>query len=197
MDKTEFETKLHRVKKIFLNMPVIKGNNGYPYVLFSLTDFVPPMDPNLVEDMADLIINSGNFENVDIIISEADRGGGPLAHAIARKVKLPYVLANWYSNGLKGQIKVKTKIGFSGDGYIYINGLTKGQRAVIVDDLLSTGGTSDAIIKALKQKGIKVVGALFVGEKIGVGGRQLIERHNVPITSLVKFGIKNGVTVEL
>ncbi|MDD3647380.1 MAG: phosphoribosyltransferase family protein [Candidatus Dojkabacteria bacterium] len=193
----DYYEKLTRIKKSFLNIPVVPGSNGYPYVLLSLTDSVPPMDPDLIEDMADLLVLEGDFSNVDIIVSEADRGGGPLTHAVALRTGTPYVLANWYPNGIRGETKVKTSIGFSGEGHIYLNSLKKGQKAIVIDDLLSSGGTVDAIISALKGTGVLVKETLFVGEKLGIGGRErILKNHKIQIKSLVQFCIKDGKTCE-
>ena len=53
-----------------------------------------------------------------------------------------------------------------------------GQRVVIVDDLMATGGTLEAIVKLVEQLGGKVVGAVFLIELAGLKGR---ERHkNIP-----------------
>lgn len=199
LTKKQVKTKMDRIKDVFINIPVVNGLDGYPYVFFSITDYTPPMDPQIVEDMADLMIHFGDFESADIIISEADRGGGPITHAVARKTGIHYVLANWYAVKVKNAIKVKTKIGFSGEGYIYLNGLESGQKAIFVDDLLSTGGTADAVITALKKKGITVTEAIFAGEKVGVGGREKLEKNHpdVKITTLVKFTIDDGVTREV
>ncbi|MBU0975749.1 MAG: phosphoribosyltransferase family protein [Patescibacteria group bacterium] len=197
LTKEEYGLKLARIKRSFLDIPIINGSNGYPYVLLSLTDSVPPMDPTLLEDMADLLVMEGDFLNVDVIVSEADRGGGPLTHAIALRVGIPYVLANWYPNGIKGETKVKTSIGFSGEGHIYVNGLKSGQKAIIVDDILSSGGTVDALAMALKGSGVVVSEALFVGEKLGIGGRdRILKNHNIQIKSLVQFCIKDNKTSE-
>lgn len=199
LSSKQFKNKLNTVKKVFINIPVTKGLNGYPYVFFSITDYTPPMDASIVEDMADLIIDSIDFKDIDIIISEADRGGGPIAHTVARKTKIPYVLANWYATEIKGAVKVKTKIGFSGEGYIYLNGIKSGLNAIFIDDLLSTGGTAEAIISALKNKKVNIKDAIFIAEKVGIGGRDKLNNSHpdVKLTSLVKFTIDKNITREI
>ncbi len=191
------QQKIKRIKKTFINIPVHPNSDKYPYSLFTLTDYFPPLDPTLLEDMADVLIHLVDFTDADLLVSEADRGGGPLTHAVATRVNLPFTLANWYPNGVKGQVKVKTSIGFSGTGNIYLNGIEAGKKVIIVDDLLSTGGTVHGILKALKQQKVEVLHAIFVAEKMGLRGRERIKKDfDVPITSIVKFGIKGKKTVE-
>ncbi len=184
----EIDQKLERIRHIFIGVPIIRSNE-YPYSFFSLTDFIPPLHPRLVEDMADLIVNYSDFlENADIIVSEADRGGGPLTHAVAARANLPYSLANWYPKGIAGEIFVRASVGFSGEGNVFLNGLSAGQRVVLVDDLLSTGGTALALLTAVKKSGAIPIEALFVGEKIDQGGRRTIANsYNIPVKSIVQF----------
>ncbi|OGD88668.1 hypothetical protein A2Z54_00345, partial [Candidatus Curtissbacteria bacterium RIFCSPHIGHO2_02_39_8] len=171
LTKKEIDSKLARIKKTFIGIPVFKGKNGYPYSLFPLTDFKPAMKPQLIEDMADLLVYYGDFENANIIVSEADRGGGPLTHAVSMRTNLPYTLANWYPTEVEGSISVKASIGFSGDGVINLNGVEKGQKAILVDDIISSGGTAIALIECIQKAGAHVVEALFVGEKVNLNGR--------------------------
>lgn len=192
------EKKLSRIKKVFINKPIFFSKSGYPYSLFSLTDFTPPLEPFLIEDMADLLLSLGDFENVDLLVSEADRGGGPLTHALAKRTDIPYSLANWYPTGGHGELYVKASVGFSGSGSIYLNGVKKGQKIIIVDDLLSSGGTVIALIETIIKAGASVKECLFVGEKTLMNGRQKIEKkYKIPIISLVKFKAVKGLTEEV
>lgn len=187
LTKNEIQNKLERVSKVFSDIPIVIGKDNYPYSLFSLTDYYPPLNPQIVEDMADLVIYFGNFEHANLIVSEADRGGGPLTHAIATRTELPYSLANWYPIEVKGQISVKMSTAFAGDGFICLNGINPGDNIVLVDDLLSSGGTALALIQAINKAGGKVQSAIFVGEKVEQGGRAKLESIKILVQTLVKF----------
>lgn len=54
-----------------------------------------------------------------------------------------------------------------------------GQKVVIVDDLMATGGTIEAIIKLVKQLGGEVVGSVFLMELAGLNGRAKLEGENI------------------
>lgn len=195
--------KTCRVKESFIGWPIHKGLDGYPYSLFPLTD--GPINPTLVEDMADLIIYSdkrNNFERADILVSEGDRGGGLLAQAIGTKTGIPITLANWHAvpPDVPGMVSVKTTIGFSGNGDITIYGIQPEQNVIVVDDLLSTGGTSKALFEAILKMGANIEEAFFVGEKVNLGGRDNIAQKfpNIKITSFARFisEIENSVTID-
>lgn len=195
LDQYAIQEKLERITRSFIDKPVHFDKTGYPYSLFTLTDFYPPMEPTLIEDMADLLVHYGDFENIDLIVSEADRGGGPLTHAISTRTNIPYTLANWYPSGGPGELQVGASVGFSGNGFIFLNGIKKGQRTILVDDLLSSGGTAIALIQAILKGGATVKQALFVAEKVLMHGRQKLEKnYSIPIISLVKFKAEGGYT---
>lgn len=205
----EIRVKTQRIKdsligiKIHLGKEDEKGEN-YPYSQFEVTADIP-FRASLFEDAADLIIHSNPklFKNVDIILSEGDRGGGPLSQAVGRKTGPRVSLANWHKNipeGLPDTIIVKTQIGFSGEGSIVVSGIKSGQRVVLVDELLSTGGTAEAMIKAVEEAGGIVVGAFFIGEKVDQNGRNRLTKQfpNLKITTLVRFNarIEYGYTTD-
>jgi adenine phosphoribosyltransferase len=193
LTESEIDAKLNRVSKVFADIPIVLGKGNYPYSLFSLTDYVPPLNPELVEDMADLIVFYGDFEKADLLVSEADRGGGPLTHAVALRSGLPYSLANWYPHEAPGETFVTLSTAFAGDGFLCLNGVTQGSRVILVDDLLSSGGTALALVQAVEKAGGITLEAIFVGEKVDQRGREKLQHLNIRVTTLVRFnaqGIK-------
>lgn len=163
----EIEAKRHRIAKMFLGVPIHHNPHlGYPYSFFSLTDFTPPLDPQLVEDMADLCVYFGSFNKCDVVVSEADRGGGPLVQAVSVRTKLPYVLANWYSSGEGIGANSAAQVGFSGQGRIVVNGLRPEDRCIFVDDMLSSGGTAEGVINSVVKLGGIPIEGLFASEKL-------------------------------
>ncbi|MHA1566243.1 MAG: adenine phosphoribosyltransferase [Alphaproteobacteria bacterium] len=62
--------------------------------------------------------------------------------------------------------------------------LTPGQRVVVLDDLLATGGTAAAAIALIRQAGAEACAAAFIIELLGLGGRDEID---VPMTALMQF----------
>ena len=60
-----------------------------------------------------------------------------------------------------------------------------GDKVVIVDDLIATGGTTEAMIKMIERLGGKVVKICFVMELAGLGGRDRLKGYDV--TSLIRY----------
>lgn len=68
---------------------------------------------------------------------------------------------------------------------VHKDALEPGQRVVIADDLLATGGTINTCIDLVEQAGAKVVGAVFLIELTYLSGRELLQDYAVK--SLIKF----------
>ncbi|MGB7433443.1 MAG: adenine phosphoribosyltransferase [Ahrensia sp.] len=62
-----------------------------------------------------------------------------------------------------------------------------GEKIVLVDDLIATGGTAEAATKLLQQMGADVVAACFVVDLPALGGRAKIEALGVPVRTLIEF----------
>jgi adenine phosphoribosyltransferase len=62
-----------------------------------------------------------------------------------------------------------------------------GERTILVDDLIATGGTAEAAVKLLKEIGANVIAAVFVIDLPDLGGRKKIEALGVPVRTLVEF----------
>src|SRR5690242_5999801 len=67
---------------------------------------------------------------------------------------------------------------------IQSDAIEAGQRVVIVDDLLATGGTAAAAVRLCRMVGANVVGSAFIIELTGLNGRK---RFDVPVTSLLNY----------
>ena len=62
---------------------------------------------------------------------------------------------------------------------MHVDAIQPGQKALIVDDLLATGGTAGAIAKLVEQLGGEVVGFLFMIELAGLKGREFLKGYRV------------------
>jgi adenine phosphoribosyltransferase len=62
-----------------------------------------------------------------------------------------------------------------------------GEKVILVDDLIATGGTAEAAAKLLKEMGADVVAAVFVIDLPDLGGKKRLEALNVPVRTLVAF----------
>jgi adenine phosphoribosyltransferase len=65
--------------------------------------------------------------------------------------------------------------------------VVKGDRVILVDDLVATGGTAEAAVKLLRQMGADVLAACFVVDLPDLGGAEKIRKLDVPVRTLVSF----------
>jgi adenine phosphoribosyltransferase len=63
----------------------------------------------------------------------------------------------------------------------------RGERVMLVDDLIATGGTACAALDLLRQAGAEVVAAAFVVDLPDLGGKARLEAMGVPVSTLVAF----------
>jgi len=70
---------------------------------------------------------------------------------------------------------------------IHEDAVKPGERILVVDDLIATGGTAEAAIKLITRTGGDVIGAVFVIDLPEIGGRKKIEALNVPCHAIMAF----------
>lgn len=68
---------------------------------------------------------------------------------------------------------------------LHKDALQPGQKVLVTDDLLATGGTAEAIVKLVRQAGAEVVGFAFLVELVDLGGREKLKDFEV--RSLIQF----------
>ena len=121
----------------------------------------------------------------DLVIGPESRGfifGSPLAYIlnkgfvpIRKKGKLPYKT-----------IRVEYQLEYGTDILeMHMDAVKPGQKVVIVDDLLATGGTTESNIKLVEKLGGQVVGIVYFIELSFLNGRDKLKGYKVD--SLVKF----------
>jgi adenine phosphoribosyltransferase len=70
---------------------------------------------------------------------------------------------------------------------IHLDAIQKGQRILIVDDLIATGGTAEAAVKLVTRVGGTIVGAAFVIDLPDLGGAKLLASHGIKSHCLMAF----------
>ena len=70
---------------------------------------------------------------------------------------------------------------------MHADALVSGERVVLVDDLIATGGTAEAAVKLLRQLGAEVLAACFIIDLPDLGGAERIRKLDVPVRTLVAF----------
>jgi adenine phosphoribosyltransferase len=65
--------------------------------------------------------------------------------------------------------------------------VSKGERVILVDDLIATGGTAEAAVKLLRQIGANILAACFIIDLPDLGGADKLRKMDVPVRTLVSF----------
>lgn len=115
----------------------------------------------------------------DLVVGPESRGfifGVPIAYnlhkpfiPIRKKGKLPCETAS---------VKYELEYG-TAELEIHRDALKPGQKVVIIDDLMATGGTNEAIVKLIESLGGEVVKTVFLMELAGLNGRDKLKGYDV------------------
>ncbi len=169
--------------------PIIwKGE--YPYFIHPISDGIPRMDPDVLRATRDLIVSSVDWSKVDLIVS-VEAMGLPLLAAVGDATGKPTVVVRKRSYGMEGETRVDVATGYS-QSTVYINDINAGERIVIVDDVISTGGTLEPLIQQLEDMGVILQDIVIAIEK-GDGRERLNrEKPHWPIQSLARIDIIDG-----
>jgi adenine phosphoribosyltransferase len=71
---------------------------------------------------------------------------------------------------------------------MHVDAVGKGDRVVLVDDLIATGGTAEGAVKLLRQMGAEVLAACFIIDLPDLGGAEKLRKLDVPVRTLIAFG---------
>jgi adenine phosphoribosyltransferase len=110
--------------------------------------------------------------------------GGAVAHQVSagfvpirKKGKLPHK-----------RVSVTYALEYGEDQIeVHADALVAGERVVLVDDLVATGGTAEAAVKLLRQLGADVLAACFVIDLPDLGGAEKLRNMDVPVRTLISF----------
>ncbi len=183
---------LEYLKKSLDEAPIVKKGE-YNYVVHPITDGVPYITPELLNEvsaeMKKHIQKCGKFDR--IVTMEAM--GIPLATALSLDLKIPFTIIRKREYGLPGEVSVEQVTGYS-KSKMYINGLKKGDTIILVDDVLSTGGTLKAVLYVLKEMGVKTKG-VFIAIYKGTCKQEIFQMYGIPITTIVDIEVVDGEVV--
>ena len=134
--------------------PMVKRGE-YNYFIHPITDGVPIVEPALLRDVCSAMIKMIDWKDVDkIVVVEAM--GIHIGAVLSVMTDIPMSVMRKREYKMPGEVAVHQTTGYS-KGELYINGIQKGERVVIIDDVVSTGGTMRALLKALEIAGADVV----------------------------------------
>lgn len=124
-------------------------------------------------------------EKIDLIVAPEARGfiiGAPFSYIleagfvpVRKPGKLPAKAIRYDYTLEYGQDSLE----------MHMDAIQGGQKVLIVDDLLATGGTIKAVVELVERLGGEVVGVAFLIELAALKGRETLSKYNV--TSLIQY----------
>lgn len=181
---------LEKLKKSLIESPIV-NKGGYDYFVNPISDGIPIVEPKLLREVAENVSKYADL-NVDKIVC-VEAMGIHLATAISLIADIPFVVVRKRSYGLEGEVPVHQTTGYS-KGKLYINGLKKGDRVLLLDDVVSTGGTMVAVIQALKRIGVDKIHVMAIIEK-GDGRRFVEKETGIKVNTLLRANVIGGKVV--
>ena len=165
--------------------PII-DKDGYEYMVHPISNGVPVLDPALLREVVVRVIRAADLDVDKIVAPEAM--GIHLATALSLQTDIPLVVIRKRSYGLENEVSLHKTTGYS-ESEMYINDIESGDRVLIVDDLLSTGGTLAAICNALDGIGADIADIVVVIRKVG---ESALDDTDHEATSLVDITVEDG-----
>lgn len=188
--KEQIARHLLKIEAVFLkpNEPFTwtSGMKSPIYCDNRITISYPEVRNEIAEGFRELILK--RFPDVEMIAGAAT-GGVPHAALLSDRMELPmcYVRSKPKGHGKGNQIEGKTN---------------KGQKVVIIEDLVSTGGSVINVARALKQAGCEVLGVLSIFTYGFNNARTAFEEEGIsylPLTdydTLIKVAVEEGFISE-
>lgn len=135
----------------------------------------------------DALVQPFAEQRIDKVAGIEARGfilGGAVAHQLSsgfvpirKKGKLPHET-----------VRVAYSLEYGLDEMeMHRDGVAPGEKVILVDDLIATGGTAEAAVKLLGQIGADIVAACFIVDLPDLGGRARLEALGVPVRTLIGF----------
>lgn len=173
---------LQRIKNSIKSIP----DYPIPGIMFrDITSLIE--DGEAFSDTINLLVARYKDQNIDKVVGTEARGfifGAPLAAAIGAgfvPVRKPGKLP-------RTTVHEDYELEYGTDTlHIHSDAIKEGERVLLVDDLLATGGTAQASIKLIQRSGGIVIESAFIIELPALKGAEKLTALNVPHFSLIEF----------
>lgn len=181
---------MDQLRRSLLEAPIIE-KEGYHYFVHPISDGVPMLKPSLLREIVVKIIRKAQLEDVDKIVTPAAMGIH-ISTAVSLMTDIPLVVIRKRQYGLEGEVALFQETGYS-ENQMYINDVEEGDRVLVLDDVLSTGGTLKAITDALGDIGAEVEDVVAVIKKVGGGNK--LDDSPYSVKTLINVDVVDGEVV--
>ena len=180
---------MDQLRQSLLEAPIIE-KEGYQYFVHPVSDGVPMLKPALLREIVIRIIRKADLEDVDKIVTPAAMGIH-ISTAVSLMTDIPLVVIRKRQYGLEGEVSLSQQTGYS-ESEMFINDVHEGDRVLVIDDVLSTGGTMEAVLDALSHIGAQVVDVVAVIKKAGPNE---LDDTDYSVKTLINVTVENGEVV--
>ncbi|GGL51214.1 hypoxanthine/guanine phosphoribosyltransferase [Halocalculus aciditolerans] len=180
---------MDRLRDSLHDAPIV-DKDGYHYLVHPISNGVPMLKPELLREVVVGVTRAADLDVDKIVAPEAM--GIHIATALSLQTDIPLVVIRKREYGLDGEVALHQTTGYS-ESEMYINDVEAGDRVLILDDLLSTGGTLAAITDALDGIGADIADIVVVLRKVGPSA---LDDTDHEVTSLLDITVdESGVTI--
>jgi adenine phosphoribosyltransferase len=181
---------MDQLQRSLLDSPIVE-KEGYHYFVHPISDGVPMLEPSLLREIVIKIIRKAQLENVDKIVTPAAMGIH-ISTAVSLMTDIPLVVIRKREYGLDGETPLFQQTGYS-ENQMYINDVSEGDNVLVLDDVLSTGGTLSAICGALEDIGATIVDIVAVIKK--AEGENELDSSEYSAKTLINVTVEDGEVV--
>ena len=136
-------------------------------------------DPEGFKLSIDSMAEPYHGKGISLVVGIESRGF-ILGAAVADRIGAGFVPVRKVGKLPSTRIRVTYDLEYGSDSLeMHSDAIEKGQKVLIVDDLLATGGTARATVDLVKQLGGEVVGVALLIELVGLNGRDKLQGENV------------------
>jgi len=179
---------MERLQESLHEAPIV-DKDGYEYLVHPISNGVPMLDPELLREVVVGVTRAADLDVDKIVAPEAM--GIHIATALSLQTDIPLVVIRKRQYGLDGEVALHQTTGYS-ESEMYINDVEEGDRVLILDDLLSTGGTLAAVTGALDDIGADISDIVVVIRKVGGSA---LDDTDYEATSLVDITVEDGEVI--
>ena len=164
---------------------LIREIDGFPQPGIVFRDITPLLgDAAALDDAVRALAELARPWRPDVVLG-AEARGFLLGPAIARELGCGFALARKPGKLPHRTVRAEYALEYGTDALeLHADAVTPGQRVLVHDDLLATGGTAQALCRLTELAGAQVAGCLFLLELAFLGGTQLLASH--PTAALLR-----------
>lgn len=179
---------METLRRSLQQAPVVE-RDGYEYFVHGVTDGLPPLEPAILREITDEICQQVDIESVELLVTPEAMGVHHAA-ALSLATEIPFVVVRKRPYDFPGEIAIHQETQY-GESEFFLNHVDAGEQVLLVDDVLSSGGTIRAIHAGLEDAGAELVDCVVVLRRVDV------DRDSLPVdvTSLLDVRVEDGDVV--